>query len=344
MLAELLENVASRAQVVLPWDDLQVGWSDETGYPAHRDLAVLRKETIRLLKTISCQIGDEGDDVRNILVNLPVDDRPLSDVLVLAPMGEFSRDWLRSVCKADDGNAAVLAEGFYTAWYGTERAEYWANIGRYLILWDLGWTVPINETERALYETMLACYERARQLDPSIAIPDDELREARGFLEGGDPAAPPRSDGAGYRRGILERSLNYGWSARIPGYFRREHETDGDKENNYFWFGDREIHFTVLSFDSVEGGTSAADWVLRNTKTRDDETDLRFTPRREWLAAHAVVRKSDEHSIVQAQFGLTWKGEHRILVLTIVHEDTQDGQAWARDLLESVSHPKPETD
>jgi len=235
-----------------------------------------------------------------------------------------------------------MAEHFLAAWHGPDRAEYWANIGKYLILWDLDWTVPINETERALYETLLGCYDRARQLDPSIAISDDEIREARELMEGGDPAVPPRPDGQGYRRGMMGRRLHYGWSAEIPGYFRRGHEMEVDKEHNYFWFGERENHFTILGFDSVEGGTTARDYVLQHTEPKDEESVFAFTLRRNWLTGRAVVRKSNDRWTVQAMYGVTSKGEHIILVLTLVHEDMPGGRDWAKTLLESVSYPTPE--
>lgn len=235
-----------------------------------------------------------------------------------------------------------MCETFLAAWHGPDRAEYWANIGKYLILWDLDWTVPINDTERTRYETMLVCYDRARELDPSITIPENEIRDARELLEHRDPIALPRPDRPGYRRRMMHRSLHYGWSAEIPGYFRRVHDTEENKEHNYFWFGGREVHFTVLGFDSVEGGTTARDYVLQHTEPKDEETVFGFTLRRDWLAGRAVVRKSNDHWTVQAMYGVTSKGEHIILVLTLVHEDTRGGQDWAKTLLESVSHPTPE--
>ena len=344
MLVDLLDQIAPHAKVVLSWEGQGEGGADETGYHEHRDMELLRGETIRWLRTISRHIAEAGEDSRDWLLNMPIGDRAICDAFALAPMGEFPREWFLSVCDADDKEIIVMAESFFTAWHGPNRAEYWANIGRYLMLWDLDWTAPIKDAERAPYETMLACYDRARQMDPAVTVPEDEIREARELFEGGDPAVPPRAGGAGYRRGMMERPLNVGWSANIPGYFRREQETDGERQQNYFWFADREIHYTVLSFNSAEGGTSAADFVLRNTKAEEGKTVLPFTPKRHWLTAEAIVESSDGFSTIQAMYGVTWKDEQRALALTLVHEGGQDGQDWAKAFLESVSHPKPDSD
>jgi hypothetical protein len=344
MLADLLDQIASHAKIALSWEDRGEGGADETGYHEHRDMKLLHDETMRWLKSISHHLVEAGEDSSNFLVNMPIGDRAICDAFALAPMGEFTRDWFLSVCKEDETEIAAMAKGFFAAWHGPDSAEYWANIGRYLMLWDMDWTVPINDTERALYETMLACYDRARQLDPAVTIPEDEILEARELLEGGDPAIPPRTVGAGYRRGMMERLLNVGWSAKIPGYFRRVQETDGDKQQNYFWFGDREIHYTVLSFDSTEGGTTAADFVLRDTKSNEDKIVLPFTPKHHWLATQAILENSVGFSTIQAMYGVTWKDEQRVLALTIVHEEGQDGKDWAKAFLESVSHPKPDSD
>lgn len=342
MLADLLDQIASHAKIVLSWEDQGEGGADETGYHEHRDMGLLHDETIRWLKTISRHIAEAGEDSSGWLLNMPIGDRAIRDAFALAPMGEFPREWFLSVCDANDKETVVLAEGFFAAWHGPHRAEYWANIGRYLILWELDWTAPIKDAERALYETMLACYDRTRQFDPSMTLPENEIREARELLEHGDPAIPPRAIGVGYRRGMMERPLNVGWSANIPGYFRREQETDGEKQQNYFWFADREIHYTVLSFDSVEGGTTAAGFVLDNTKSKEGEIDLPFTPRQDWLTTRAAILESNGYCTIQAMYGVTWKNEQRVLVLTIVHEEGNDGRDWAHALLESVSHPKPD--
>lgn len=344
MLAELLNNIASNAGFILLWDDLQVGWDDATGYDNHRDIALLRKQTVGLLKTISRQLIETGEDYRNIQIDMPIGERPITDAFASAPSGEFSRDWFVSVGEAENDEIAAKAEKFYMAWHGPDQAEYWANIGRYLMLWDLDWTAPIKDAERSLYEVMLACYDRARELNPGISIPEDEIVEARQFLEDGDPSVPPRVVGAGYRRGMMVRPLNAGWSVELPGFYRREYEAEGEKEHNYFWFADREVHFTVLSFESSEGGTTAADFVRRDASAEKNDTEFPFTSRREWLTTRAVVKDSADHHTIQAMYGISWKEQQKILVLTIIHGGYPEDEKWARTLLESVSHPKPASD
>lgn len=63
MLAELMKNVALRAGIALPWDDLQVGWANDTGYHAHRDINLLREEAARLLRSISRHVQEVGGGV-----------------------------------------------------------------------------------------------------------------------------------------------------------------------------------------------------------------------------------------------------------------------------------------
>jgi len=221
MLIGLLEDVGTRTGVTWSWQDGMDGEGDETGYHEHRDFERLRQAMLEWLAIVADHLlqADSGG-AENFRVCLPIGDRPVGPRIALAPMGELTREWCRG---AADGNAESLKRAgvsFFTAWHCPDHAEFWASCGRYLMLWDLTWTRPEDEGQRRLYEAALGCFARARDLDPQIALPEAELREAWTLLNGTDPDRPPRPEGLGYRRGPMERALVGAWTASLPGYFR----------------------------------------------------------------------------------------------------------------------------
>lgn len=339
MLVELLEDVGARTGVAWSWQDQGGGEGDQTGYHDHRDFGKLRQAMLEWLAALADHLlRADTDGADSFRICLPVGDGPVGPHFALAPMGELTREWCRG---AADGNADSLERAgaaFFTAWYGPDHADFWANCGRYLMLWELSWTRPADENERRLYEAALGCFARARDLDPQIAVPEAELREAWTLLNGADPDRAPPPDGLGYRRRPMERALMGAWKAKLPGYFRCCAEK-GDKPSTVYWFGPREVHATSITFSSTPDGATASNFVSRKGAEQPPDSAVRFAPARDWLTGHAAVTKVEDG--VRTVQGMLGAGDNLCFV-TILHEDTPDGAGWAQGVLESVSCPPPE--
>lgn len=345
MLVDLVDEVARRANITLAWEGDGDNGGDETDYHEHRDMKLLREETVRWLKTVSGLILEHaGEGVEQFQINMPVGcDMVSRDFFVMSPMGEFQRGWFDAVAGAGESELETMAERFFPAWHEAGRAEYWANTGRYLMLWEVDWTVPADEGQRRGYEDVIACFEQARKLDPTLPLPEAELGELGKLLESREVPSPPATDGFGFRRGPMMRPVGSDWSAEIPGYFRLGEDVHENGRHQYYWFGAREVHFSTLGFRSTDDGMTAADMVGGGSED-DNREELGFKPANDWMATDATSRWSDDHWTVQASFGVSHNGGHDVLVLTIVHEDGEEGRTWAKALLESVTCPGPDAD
>lgn len=342
-LIDVLDNVSELAGIKFDCTKNDES-GDETGYHEHRSIELLRDESVLWLRTICDHILDSSKVDGLVQVNMPTGfDRVASDYFAMTPMGEFPREWFEQISHSNRDTVEDMAERFFPAWRGPERAEYWANIARYLMLWHVEWTVAANERQRQCYEDAIACMEYARHLDPALEVPDAELEELKRLLEGGETSAPPKPDGFGFRRGLMERQLGDDWHGRIPGYFNLDEQTHKDgNSHRYYWFGEREIHFSVLTF-SADDDEITPERIIRKIAVGEDGSEtFEFTKAAEWMDTVAVSSQLEENIIVQAGFGISRDNEHEVLMLTIFHESDEGGARWARELLESVSCPAPD--
>lgn len=342
-LIDVLDSVSRLAGIDFDWTNGEEA-GDETGYHEHRDIELLRDESVCWLRAIRDQIVNAAAETNRFQVNMPIGfDSVASDYFAMTPMGEFSREWFEEFPLSDDNAAKAMAEQIFPAWQGRDHASYWLNIARYLMLWDVEWTVPVDQRQRKRYENVIACVEYARPLDPMLEAPETELEELRGLLESGESSAPPQSKGIGFRRGLMQRQLGGNWDGHIPGYFYIGTQThDGGNSHRFYWFGEREIHFSAVIFNSDDDEITAASMVGRFAITEGDSEKFDFMPAVEWVDAAATSNRSEDYTTVQAGFGISRGSGHEVLMLTIIHENDEDGARWARELLESVSCPSPD--
>ena len=336
MLVDFLDEIGQHTGIDWSWEGTGDGEGDETGYHRHRDFDKLRGAMAEWLKSAAGTALKQGHDAGSLRLNLPAGESVVTDSFAVAPMGEWPREWFEDVARGDQARLSKAGAEFFTAWHTPDSAEYWANCGRYMMLWELDWVRPENPAERSRYETMLGCFAKTRELDPALDIPEAELREAWALLNGADANAPPRPDGIGFRRGLMERPLMGRWSASIPGYFRAEERDDGEKPSMVYSFGQREVQATEMSFDDEPADTAAADFIHRHA-AQDDESDIvAFDPAHEYLTGRAVAKEEDPG--VWTVYGMVGTG-HDLCFVNLQHENSDAGRQWATAVLESVSRP-----
>lgn len=128
----------------------------------------------------------------------------------------------------------------------------------------------------------------------------------------------------------MVRPLGGSWSAAIPGYFKSGETTHESGAHQYYWFGGPEVHFSRLVFKSDGAGVTAENMIHANSGGDEGSATFVFRPARTWLKAAAATRKTEDYWTVQAGFGISRGEEQDLLILTVIHDDHEEGALWVR--------------
>ncbi len=319
-----------RADPGLAWeeDDERV---DETGYFAARDEAALRTAMARQVRSVARVLIDRFDDsATSIQLGFPVGgDAPQREAFAISPLGEWPRAWFEELATADLEEAEARAREFLPWWEAAPGADDLRKLGLAWCWTEVGWVAPADERETAACETALACFDRARALDPEVAVPEWEIAELRRLLRGGEEA-PPRESGIGFRRTEMLRPLTGGWTVRLPGYYHAQYEAEDSAQ--VYWFGGRSVRGASWSFDRRSSPTEVLD-ALSDTR---EAAELALP--HEHLAARFSSEWDDDHEV--HALSLYVARRDGLCLVTVTHADDEDAD-WALDVGRSVVAPSP---
>ncbi len=332
-LVDLLEAIGQTLDIVWDWQDRGAGEGDETGYRGGYDFIGLQAAMAGWLRDLAAGFLEYDHDDAPIAISLPVGDKIVSDAYAVSSMGEWTRDWFTGVAMADDAELAVAAAEFFPAWHPRDDARYWLGCGLAMAWQAVRWTPPAYAAEQDLYHATLGCFARAHEIDPDITLPEAPIRELWALLNGGrHPAKPPAPTGVGFRRGLMARPLTGQWRAILPGYFITGEENEG--QTVYYAFAERTMHGTSFETTSETGDSGERAVADRIAQTRGMPGAIDFRVGN--VVGSATSRPDAPNRIVEGMVGC---GDAMCLV-SLVHEDTEDGQAWAEATLHSISHPE----
>ncbi len=222
-LVDLLETLRESCDAQWNWGDTR-GSGDETGFAQHRDFSALRQHMWReFLREVRASARYQQLVEQPLSLPMPVDFEVYRLDHVTTVDGFRPRRWLEAASQTSAEDADVWGPECFPWWQRERDARFWERCARILCWTRVPWHVPQDPDVRRLYELVLDLFSRARELDPEIALPDQEIRELRQLLASpsGELAAPD-SNPMGYLRRPVRWHLPLGWSLVLPGYYYRE--------------------------------------------------------------------------------------------------------------------------
>lgn len=224
--------------------------------------------------------------------------------------------------------ALNAAAEFFAAWDDRDCARYWLGRGMASAWLTMRWVSPASEEEEALYKATLGCFARAREIDPDIALPEEEAKEIWTLLNDGGEDGPPAPWGTGFRRVATIRRFGNGWRANIPGFYLRE--TPHGLDVTVFSFGASSIHLATVP---NLGGEESAEYLIEQKKKEAGENMDAFTFENGGVFGWAESTPSSPYRNLS---GILSGGDETCFV-TIEHEDTELQRDWAEKILRGIT-------
>jgi hypothetical protein len=335
-LVDWLHRLGEAVQLKWDWQSGE-GEGDETGYHEHRDFGRLQGEMANWLGGLSKTLQESSwDGMENIMLGLPLGfEVPDVNAFAISALGCWPRSWFEEMISADAGRRREMAQAFFPWWGQQQDALFWDRLGRVLAWVEVPWHVPANDRERAVCQSTLDCFARAKELDSAIPSPDQEFGELRGFLSEDAQRSPPRPDGIGFRRQVSARVLTGGWTVRVPGYYYDELENDG--ETQVYWFKGRTVRGSSITVTGKDGRRVPATKLVENPpKGATSFSKDRFAG---WASIKHVEEKGEgSYWMLQGRMAAS----NNVCQLTICYDDKTD-EEWALKTWQSIRKP-PEKD
>ena len=253
-LVDLLDEL--RGKLGLDWRAGEGDSADETEYFDRRSFARLQRTMLDWLQGLSRTLVARIDEFTPpVMLGMPVGFAPKSEAFAASSMGEWPRQWFERIAASEGADLVRAAEAFFPWWDRTVTAKALRGFALSRCWMDIRWTVPANESERRLYSSTLGCFERAIESDSGLSVPELAIAKLRSLLSPDAEVAAPDEVGIGHLRRVMRRPLPGQWTIDLPGYYYSELEDDGGTQ--VYWFADRTVRASSISFKPLEGKTAA---------------------------------------------------------------------------------------
>lgn len=328
-LVELLEQIAPQCGLEWQWAAEEEG--DDTGYYQQRNFSDLQEQMIIWLQRVAQDIVT-SEDYRHVAISLPLNYTVEGEYCVISSMGYWSRDWFKEIVDTPASELSAHGDQFFPWWDKEMGARFWLNCGCVKAWVDLPWHAPQDHTELERYNLALACFDRARSLDPAIALPESEIKEIRELISRNDPALRPAESGLGFKRKLMRRPITGDWTITIPGYYYDDLEDEDGTA--VYWFDGRSIRGSSITVAGIEGRAAIAEEMLGDR----DQTGVILNMKEKHLQGHAQLLSPDE--VGESYWKLTGRTAmtNYLCIVTICFDDPNDRE-WAIDTWHTVFRP-----
>ena len=315
-LCERVQELGNACGVL--WSPPTDEYFDETGYFHTGDAPKLEDEFLAWLRGLAevlLERSREGSG--SFAVSMPTDVRFDEYAFLTTPLGPRSAEWIRDV--AQDPKRGL---DLFPWWEIGKGAKY--SLGRALThMWiDVPWRAPVDDAERQLLDRVDALLERARAIEPRLAMPSREWAELRGHLgkerASGSESAPATA--IGYRRRDVLNALTGGWSLRAPGAFVGRIDEDGTWSA---FDGRRTLWFSSFSVKGKDGRPKPAVDVLPDRPPDGEAVDLPghdARPHRAFVSSHDDHDGAGPYSLLRAEVA----ADGTLGVLSVAFRDAGD--------------------
>jgi hypothetical protein len=329
-LVEMLEELGSRCDLPWDWADEGEGFLDETGYQADRDFARTQEEMSWWLRAVANSVLDASHSSHHLISMRSNFGLAHGDYFAASATGFWDRAFFEEAASRQPDTLGALASQFFPWWNKEMDAQFWRGAALVQMWERLAWSPPENDCQRASYELALTCLSKARQLDPSIALPEAEELEIRALLSGEQAFPVPAANRIGFRRLNMRRRLTGHWAITAPGYFYEKHE----KDTVIFWYDDRFIHGSSLSFaPDIPNAWEPGDRAIGALEVFTfDEGDRKGS---------AVLCEEEESGLHRRLLFCKIQSPQTLCLLSIYFRNPED-LGWARQVFESASVSRSE--
>ncbi|HYF52252.1 MAG TPA: hypothetical protein VEJ63_22785 [Planctomycetota bacterium] len=250
-LVERLETAEEKLGVKWNWLNNNGDPGDETGYHEHRDFERLRAEMSRWLRVTAGKLVNMSDEASNIAISMPLEGSIVGGHFASSPMGFWDRDFFEQIVVARGAEiAASLAEQFFPWWHREQDARFYKSLGLVHLWCNVPWRSPDTDEELETMKLALKCFDKAKALDMSVSVPEEEIAELKRIVataKADMPDVAPDPKRIGFKRHEAFIQLPGRWRIKIPGYFHSKY--DPEKGTLTFWFGTRTIHLNAYGVE-----------------------------------------------------------------------------------------------
>ncbi len=318
---EWLDRVADEFGLTWSWADEAREYLDETGFAETRDFESLQAEMFAWLRFVAKRLL--GSEQAEWPLGLPMGFWVRGDHYAISSLGRWSREWFEAAAAADDTNSTDHGRAFFPWWNRDRDALFFKNCALVQAWVDVLWRAPVGDQERRCLENTLACFHRARALDPALELPESEIAEIEALIAGNAPERP-RVSGVGFRRLPMRKPVTGSWTLEVPGYFQETSERDGG--TIVFWDGTRTIRSSSFAFGPEE-------------PPRPETGSLVFDEDGRWGTAE--IDRIEQEGAVYWQLHGEMRAPGSVCVVTVCFDDADDRE-WAIESWRSLRRPSEE--
>ncbi|MEL7257117.1 MAG: hypothetical protein AAFN80_04645 [Pseudomonadota bacterium] len=283
---------------------------DETGYFSNDNFEVLQSEHDKIGHSLAGLLIKQAElGMNNFRLGLPADFNVMGlNDFALTSLGPRPKSFFEN----------FSAEAYFIWWeknLSPQTRQYMAEA----LLWsELSWAAPLAPHDQVLAATAL-------ELTTDLELPWQA--ELRSLIDAQKPRAPTL-DGIGYKRHHFRRRGTGHWTLLVPGYF----ELEADDDKLIWWWSNRSIYFSSLSFNGSRSATNE----IRKEKRYDFSEEANGC-----MYSAKFSTDSEDESYIHLHG--TVEAEGTVAILTITMGDPSDRE-WALDILRSVRLSPPAAD
>ncbi len=199
------------------------------------DFGKLQEDMLHYLKHVCNQCIALGSGQNRI--NFPIVYPPLVDQFFAASqLQKWTKEWIYETASAEERKLEQAGSTFYIWWDKDATVNFYKRSGIAILNIDCYWRFPDDEREKRTFQLIDACFKKARQIDLSIDLPEEDWGTIRQYMSGNEVDIYDTE--FGYRKGKMTFTLAFGWKINLPGYF---YYTVNEKAEEIYFFDEFDI-------------------------------------------------------------------------------------------------------
>jgi hypothetical protein len=332
-VVEALDALAQAYGLDWCWDQVEGQQTELFGYRHGGDYTALQRGMAAWLQALAQELL-RSEETGGLGICLPPDYRIVSEHFAASPLGFWDREWFERTASCDAEGLEQRARRFFPWWEQGFGADFWFKCGLTRAWLTVPWRSCNDEDEEQECRFVLDCFGKARQLDPTLKLPVNEIAQLEAVLKADDLTPPPDAEGIGFRRRMMRRGLPGAWTVELPGYWFDDLE-DEDSTAVY-WYADRTFRASAFVVEEQPGAPPTAAGLIG-----DADTDSEFIEfEREHLRGRAQIEQVEEDGeLYWCLYGET--AAHGNFCQVTISYQAEGDRDWALRTWRSVSMPDP---